>query len=103
MHVEPQVVGLLVIALFAWWVVRRLLPLESRPSMPTLQAPIATLAPGPAGVARHPRVELEFHAHRHWGPKRIAFLNGSGRGIAWHLGFGATCLCVDFYKQGRRP
>jgi hypothetical protein len=65
---------------------------------------VLTFPPVSAGrPARHPRLELEFHAHRHWGWKRISFVNGLGAGWSLHLGFGAGCLCVDFYRRGRRP
>ena len=52
---------------------------------------------------RHPRLELEFHDHRHWGFKRKRFERGAFAGWALHVGFGVGCLCVDLYRRGRRP
>jgi hypothetical protein len=100
-----EVVSLIAVVVVVWSCVAIPLArgLNRSPTMPSLDAPQQVLSMQPAGTARHPRVELEFHAHRHWGVKRLSFVNGSSRGWSLHLGFGAGCLCVDFYRQGRRP
>jgi hypothetical protein len=53
--------------------------------------------------AKHRRVELEFHDHRHWGVKWQPFANPLGAGLAVHVGIGRTCLCIDVFARGRRP
>lgn len=97
--------GLLAVAFFAggWWVLR---PLARAVEKPLLRPPEAVLQLGPNTLtrpARHPRLELEFHAHRHLGLKRRHFASGFGAGWSLHVGLGVTCLCVDFFRRGRRP
>jgi hypothetical protein len=53
--------------------------------------------------AKHRRFELELHEHRHWGLRRMSFVNGLGAGTSYHLGFGLRCLCIDVFARGRRP
>jgi hypothetical protein len=69
--------------------------------LPYLAPPTRVLSQLP--TARHPRVELEFHRHAHWGVHRERIACGAHRGWALHLGFGWGCLCIDFYRNGRRP
>jgi hypothetical protein len=82
-----------------WWATRRswdktrILPLAT--SVVDLSAYAAS--------KRHARIEFEVHAHRHWGWKRHRFTRGALTGWALHIGFGRACLCVDFYRRGRRP
>ncbi len=68
-----------------------------------LPPPEATVTLPPAGRSRHPRLELEFHHHRLLGVRLRRFARGAHAGWSLHLGCGFGCLCVDWYRRGRRP
>lgn len=67
------------------------------------RVPPATLPLPRAGRSRHPRLELELHDHAHVGLQRTVLRAGDHAGWTVHVGLGRRCLCVDFYRHGRRP
>ncbi len=90
---------------FCWWFGARIwrANLEARGQLPEPEPMLAFPPAITPPRARHPRVELEFHAHRHWGVRRERFPNGTFAGWAVHIGFGVGCICIDFFRRGRRP
>lgn len=95
-------VTIVAVGIFAvtWWTTRR-----GWKTPPVLLPPPTSMVDltSYAASRRHARVELEVHAHRHWGVKRYRFNRGALSGWALHLGFGRDCLCIDWYRRGRRP
>ncbi len=83
-----------------YWLVRPIARSWDKELLPPREA-VVTLPPAAHG--RHPRLELEFHQHRLLGFRLRRFGRGSLAGWSLHLGLGFTCLCVDWYRRGRRP
>ncbi len=90
-----------VVGIFAvtWWATKR--SWDKTSVLPPATSVVDLTAR--AASKRHARLEFEFHAHRHWGVKRHRFTRGVLSGWALHIGFGRGCLCVDYYRRGRRP